>query len=268
MIDDRIANLERKVARLQTELTSAQRRVAALEAGPGHYRRTAWRARTSWLVGACALFTVAALGLGTASAAPKAQSLTVNQLRVVDGTGVVRALLNAQGLQIYDLHGQKVEAAVVTDPRLGGQVATYDLQGNKASTLGTDENGLPAVRVWSAKQPLPQAGLFLDADGLGRMQASGVLQIDGPQDSYARLGANDVNDLSLRFYQPDEDSTDMLASIGETAVGQSTSSGMVTINRVKGIPQLLLRGGDTGGTVATYDANGNQVATPTPGPTK
>jgi hypothetical protein len=258
MVDDRVAHLERTVAQLEGALSSAHRRIAALEDGSGRTRRAAWSTRASWLIGGCALAAVATLGLSTASAATAPQPLTVSQLRVVDGTGAVQVLLDARGLQVYGPHGQKVEAAVVVEPRLGGQVSTYDLQGTKTSTLGTDQNGLPAVQVWSPKQLRPQAGLLVSAAGSGRVQASGELEIDGPQDSLARLGA-DGNNLSLRFYQPDEDSYDVLASIGESPTTSPTSGGLVTVSRVKGIPQVLLTGGDPGGTVQTFDAGGNKA---------
>ena len=159
MIDDRFALLERRLGYLEGELTGARERITALEAGAG---RTGHVAR---LVGACTIGALAAMALGTASAAPSAQPLAVAApFKVVDKGGQTLFSVDANGARIF--HGGHVAAGLVWhDGDKGATIYTADGGGNTTAQIGNvGDNGTPSIRLYSSSFQ-PQASFDLAATG-------------------------------------------------------------------------------------------------------
>ena len=159
MIDDRFRLLERRLGELEGELTGAQARIAALEAGA---TRTGHVAR---LAGACAIGALVALAVGTASAAPSAQPLAAAApFKVVGKGGQVLFSVDADGARIF--HGGHVAAGLAYfDGDKGATIYTADGGGHTTAQIGNvGTGGAPTIRLYSSSFK-PQASFDLTANG-------------------------------------------------------------------------------------------------------
>ncbi len=221
MTDDRIAQLERTLAQMDAELQATRRRLAAVETETGRATLRSWVSRPAMFIALGGLALVAALGLGTASAAP--QALTLKDLKITDSNGAPVIELNNQGVSVY--RGRDVLAKMGTAIGGGGLISVSNGSGERVGALQ------------------------------GR-QSYGELVVGGP-DGRARLGVDQgTTNQTLRFYNGNK-----VAGVGDVdgsgllQINDATGNKMATLND-NGQPAITFKAQSNGGYFALTNASG------------
>jgi hypothetical protein len=254
--DDRIAELESRLARLQAELHGVRGRLSELE---GRSRGVGLRSRllhVPALIGLCELVLVAALGLGTASAAP--QYLTVQGLRVVGSAGLA-AQLDSGGLFIY--RANRIVSQVGATADGAGLIQVFNSSGNRVAALQTTTNGYGELVVGGAdgkarlgvdQGSLNQTLRFYNGNnvvaGIGIVDGSGLLQVNDASGRKMATLANNGATGALSIYD----------STAQTRINVSSSKGLgaIDIYNASGGPAISMAEHPNGGYLGLTNSAG------------